>query len=254
LRDFILPRSKLEKLTKEKLIFRPSGLTLLENKRPNWLITSQGERLELDFYIPEIDLAIEVQGGQHYKFVPYFHGEQSNFFHQLRRDREKKEICAKRGIILVEVFSAEDIHDVMRKIIQLIPQKENDNDFVQNLKLSNMQKRVEPGPKLRLKKFQSKKPRQFKKYRKKLLDYACTIRGNSAKIKNLSGELEHAEKLNRVINSREMTIYGLKKFVKGNMLEIRVAFLLAKNYPQYYKSELVNQYNSLCAGNSRITR
>lgn len=55
--------------------------------------------MELDVYIPELHLAIEYQGEQHYKTL-YFSGDQSQ---QRKRDEEKWNACKKAGITLVEV-------------------------------------------------------------------------------------------------------------------------------------------------------
>lgn len=71
---------------------------IYENTRPDWLLGN-----ELDFYLPEIDIAIEIQGNQHYIFVPYFHGTYDKFIDQLHRDRAKKYLCEKKGIKLYEI-------------------------------------------------------------------------------------------------------------------------------------------------------
>jgi hypothetical protein len=44
-----------------------------ENYRPDWLLSSNITKLELDFYIEELKIGVEVQGEQHYKFVEFFH-------------------------------------------------------------------------------------------------------------------------------------------------------------------------------------
>lgn len=54
----------------------------------------------LDFYIPDINLAIEVQGLQH--FIPsIFFGGQSEFEKRLVLDDKKKKLCEKNGIKLI---------------------------------------------------------------------------------------------------------------------------------------------------------
>ena len=47
-----------------------------------------GTKMTIDFYNATKKIAIEVQGVQHTKYVPYFHnGQKVNFLHQLRRDK-----------------------------------------------------------------------------------------------------------------------------------------------------------------------
>lgn len=81
-------------------------LKIYENHRPEWLRGKSLEILELDFYIPERNIALEIQGRQHYEYVPFFHGEYDNYLIQLERDRVKKEICYGRNIKLFEISSA----------------------------------------------------------------------------------------------------------------------------------------------------
>jgi hypothetical protein len=68
--------------------------------RPAWL-----EGLELDLYCAELNLAVEFNGIQHYRFTPYFHKTEEDFRAQLRRDSRKAEICRARGIRLIIVKS-----------------------------------------------------------------------------------------------------------------------------------------------------
>ena len=80
-----------------------------KNVRPEFLrnqVTSAGNRqinLELDCYNPELRLAIEYNGAQHYKFIPYFHKNREAFLNQKYRDEMKKYKCKDMGIVLIEV-------------------------------------------------------------------------------------------------------------------------------------------------------
>jgi len=60
-------------------------------------------KLELDGYNPQLKLAWEYNGIQHYKYTPKFHKSQQDFIDQLQRDKEKKELCKINGIILIEI-------------------------------------------------------------------------------------------------------------------------------------------------------
>ena len=48
-------------------------------------------------------LAVEVNGDQHYKFIPFFHRNHDAFVKQRYRDEMKKLKCRQEGIILIDV-------------------------------------------------------------------------------------------------------------------------------------------------------
>jgi len=102
-----------------------------ENCRPDWLITSEGERLELDFYVQSLDLAVEIQGAQHYIYVPFFHGNQANFVSRLRRDRFKRETCQLRGIKLYEIASSDEAELFFSEIKNNLSDKPSKEVFIE---------------------------------------------------------------------------------------------------------------------------
>jgi hypothetical protein len=112
--------SKLQRRTSLELSKHFSQFTIRENTRPSWMVDETGQALELDFFIEELDIAIEVQGDQHYVFVPRFHGDKQGYYDQLRRDRLKREACEKRGIILYEVDTVNMLEIVVDKILMWI--------------------------------------------------------------------------------------------------------------------------------------
>lgn len=58
--------------------------------------------LIFDFYIPSLNLAIEVQGGQHFRPVKYFGGE--DYFKKYQeRDQMKRDYCKENNITLIEL-------------------------------------------------------------------------------------------------------------------------------------------------------
>lgn len=74
--------------------------------RPNFLrnpVTGGNFNLELDCFNPELKLAVEYNGVQHYKYVPYFHKNKEAFLNQKYRDEMKRVKCKENGIRLVEV-------------------------------------------------------------------------------------------------------------------------------------------------------
>jgi hypothetical protein len=72
--------------------------------RPNFLRNEvTGYNLEIDLYNDDLKLAVEVQGDQHYKFIPFFHRNKDAFTMQRYRDEMKKQKCIKEGITLIEI-------------------------------------------------------------------------------------------------------------------------------------------------------
>jgi hypothetical protein len=68
-----------------------------------------GTRLSLDFYNANKKIAIEVQGRQHTKYVPFFHGNNKiNYINQLKRDQDKFKFCELNDIKLVEIYEGEE--------------------------------------------------------------------------------------------------------------------------------------------------
>ncbi len=84
------------------------GYTIIENYRPEWLSTGFGGRPELDFYIKEANVAIEVQGEQHYRRIAFFHPTEASFVEQRQRDELKAERCLLQAISLCYVASYSD--------------------------------------------------------------------------------------------------------------------------------------------------
>lgn len=67
-----------------------------------------GTRQRVDFINFSLNIAIEVNGQQHDKFVPHFHKNAQGFIKSLRLDREKQEWLDLNNIHLIELME-EDI-------------------------------------------------------------------------------------------------------------------------------------------------
>jgi hypothetical protein len=64
-----------------------------------------GTRMTFDLYNANEKIAIEVQGDQHTRYVPFFHGNyKSNYLMQLKRDHQKNDFCELNEIKLIEIF------------------------------------------------------------------------------------------------------------------------------------------------------
>jgi hypothetical protein len=83
---------------------------VLRHAQPIWI-----EPQHLDIYIPEISLAIEYMGEQHYRPVEHFGGEQG-FQNTVYRDQRKAEICKKAGINLVYIRFDDNIKKKIEEI------------------------------------------------------------------------------------------------------------------------------------------
>lgn len=73
--------------------------------RPNFLhnpVTGNAN-LELDCYNPDLRLAVEYNGKQHYEYTPYFHKNKEHFLNQKYRDELKRRMCRDNKITLIEV-------------------------------------------------------------------------------------------------------------------------------------------------------
>jgi hypothetical protein len=73
------------------------------------------EGLQLDGYNAEHKIAFEYQGYQHYTQTSYFHESDSQYKSQIVRDKEKKRLCKKNGIKLIEIFEFDTIRKVRIK-------------------------------------------------------------------------------------------------------------------------------------------
>jgi len=72
--------------------------------RPDWLNnTVTMNNLELDCFNPDLRLACEYQGEQHYRFNKFFHRNKDDFMNGKYRDDMKRRICKDNGVILIEV-------------------------------------------------------------------------------------------------------------------------------------------------------
>lgn len=87
-------RNFFEEIFKEKL----------PKKRPSWLLSEKGYRMELDGYCEKLGLAFEYQGGQHYKDHFFKYKPRKIMFKDIQKQDElKKILCKKNNVVLIEV-------------------------------------------------------------------------------------------------------------------------------------------------------
>ncbi len=74
--------------------------------------TIPGCKLSVDFFLPKRKIVVEVQGGQHDQFTPFFHGDKSTstaYMDQNIRDTKKQNWAEMNGFDFVEIRTEEDI-------------------------------------------------------------------------------------------------------------------------------------------------
>lgn len=108
-----------------------SVLESLKTALPNTLIKHEeyvnykGQRLFFDFYLPTLNLYVEVQGVQHTEFNKHFHGDAAAFRAQKKRDAMKKEWCDLNDMTLLCIHHTE-IPISSAEILVKIQEAQND--------------------------------------------------------------------------------------------------------------------------------
>ena len=72
-------------------------------EKPNWLVNSRGNQMELDGYNKSLGLAFEAQGEQHYRAVAYFNQTLKDLKQRIDDDLTKLELCKQNEVILIQV-------------------------------------------------------------------------------------------------------------------------------------------------------
>lgn len=78
--------------------------------------------LYVDLFIPSLGIAVEVQGQQHYKFIPHFHQNVIGYSKAKGRDQEKALWCEINGVTLIELIYNET-EEVWQNKLSLQPTK-----------------------------------------------------------------------------------------------------------------------------------
>jgi len=108
--------NEIENLTRQEFGFRKIGdgfvtetllysiiknmfpdTTIIRHHRPEWL-----NRLELDIFLPDLSLAFEYQGQQHFYPVDAWGGK-AKLLELVERDKLKRTLCQTKNITLIEI-------------------------------------------------------------------------------------------------------------------------------------------------------
>jgi len=106
--------SKLQRQVSALLGVHLGQYTIRENHRPEWL-----DGLELDFYIEELRVGIEVQGQQHYEYVPMFHQDYDGFLAQQERDEHKADLCQHLDVALHYIEHGHEILPLVERLAEI---------------------------------------------------------------------------------------------------------------------------------------
>ena len=73
-------------------------IVLDEQKKFDWLVNDKtGMKLSIDFFLPDYNIGIECQGGQHFRYIPIY-GTKETFERVVYRDKLKFNLCKEHGI------------------------------------------------------------------------------------------------------------------------------------------------------------
>ena len=84
----------------------------------DWLINpNTNHKLFVDIFFPKLNLAIEIDGEQHYKFLPYFHKNEEEFLYNVNRDRIKDRLLKENGVDIIRIRkdSNYNLYDIFKK-------------------------------------------------------------------------------------------------------------------------------------------
>lgn len=85
-----------------------------------------------DFFLPQQNLIIELDGRQHFEYIPYFHKNQQNFLKSQERDRRKNSYCLANKISLYripywEIDNIKTLEDIFKEKFLVRSKWHNDN-------------------------------------------------------------------------------------------------------------------------------
>lgn len=136
------------------------------NVRPDFMENNKTKRcLELDCYNEKLNLALEYNGKQHYKYVPIFHkGDKDAYKSQKERDEQKKKICTLRNITLIVVPYTVPFKDIERYIVDNVKEFIAKKYIREEIKLKDINLSHYPEIKEYIKNYLESKMKKIKRY------------------------------------------------------------------------------------------
>lgn len=74
---------------------------IITSYHPIWAISDKGVLFEYDIYIKSINILIEYNGIEHYKFVKFFHNNRRKFEKRKKFDARKTRLAKENGFQLI---------------------------------------------------------------------------------------------------------------------------------------------------------
>nr|DAZ34340.1 MAG TPA: endonuclease [Caudoviricetes sp.] len=111
--------SQLEEITKQ--ILQKHNITYTREVKFDKLLGLGGKYLSYDFYLPNFNLLLELQGIQHKEFRPGLHKTYADFERQLEHDRRKKQYSIDHNINFLEIwyYDIDNIEQILTKQLNL---------------------------------------------------------------------------------------------------------------------------------------
>lgn len=113
--------SSLESSVKDLLIKEH----ILFETQKSFLECQDKNPLPFDFYIPKLNMLIEIQGQQHFYPIKHFGGEEK-FYKQIHHDLLKEEFCEKNGYKLLQIAYYENLEQKINEEIVWPLRKQKD--------------------------------------------------------------------------------------------------------------------------------
>lgn len=76
--------------------------------KKEYYVNYKNTRLFFDYFIKSLNVLVECDGEQHYKYVSHFHSSIEDFYAQKRRDNLKVEYCEENDLTLVYFYDKID--------------------------------------------------------------------------------------------------------------------------------------------------
>lgn len=113
----IRPSKNLRKAANPSELQKKTKLFLLESFLSEHILEEfviPETKMTVDFFLPKFNMVIEVQGKQHEKYTPFFHGSigSGKFVGQLNRDADKRRWCELNNFDFIEIFTEEDLEKI----------------------------------------------------------------------------------------------------------------------------------------------
>lgn len=83
----------------------------------DWLINPEtNSKLRIDAYFPNLNIALEIDGEQHYKFIPYIHKTQEKFQQCQKLDEIKNKLLKEHNIKLIRIKESDSKQEIINKL------------------------------------------------------------------------------------------------------------------------------------------